>query len=310
MIKKIVLMISVVAIFFLQACESSEISMVKEATVNYDPSLTWGKAFDTYQYISDPIWDMHETDRGQKIVTFKAKYDCSSFFGKNYSPKFRDDLAEIMSDKPLYLTANFTISNDEKSFQVTYLGLEYDGVSSKRLQDGIEYDLKSIFINDAVFFNYPRNAHDAIYSSFLKTLLKSIADRPIFVDSVILSDGKAYYAIYSLEDVRIGDVTTTNVKFQLTNIPKKSKYHMPFTDFILQYPEYKILFEETSQYTLQDLTKEVNAPDLLLKDDANNKIVVFFGNKNMNEPYSVQGGIHKTFPLELKQKVENIINEL
>lgn len=30
------------SVFFLQACESSEISMIKEASVDYDPSLTWG----------------------------------------------------------------------------------------------------------------------------------------------------------------------------------------------------------------------------------------------------------------------------
>lgn len=230
--------------------------------------------------------------------------------GKNYPQKFKDDLAEIMSDKPLYLTADFTLSNDEKSFQVTYLGLEYDGVSSKRLQDGIEYDLKRIFMNDAVLFNYPRNAHDPIYSSFSKTLLKSIADRPIFVDSVILNEKKAYYAVYSFEDVKIGDVTTTNVKFQLTNIPQKSKYRMLFTDFIIQYPEYKILFEETLQYTLQDLTKEVNVPNLLLKNDTNNKIIVFFDKENFNEPYSVDGGIQRFLPSELEQKVKKIINEL
>lgn len=323
MFKKFMLTVCVLSVFFLQACESLEISMIKEASVDYDPSLTWGQAFDSYQYAIDPVWEVFETDRGQKFVRFTAKYDHKAMV-TSLSEQFKNTFVSVMEGEPFFLVADFSIAADEKSFRVEYLGLEFQGETKTRSESDIEKDLIAIFENKPVKEDVSETARYVILNGLSKSLLNFIPlDTPL--GASFAHCGKinreeypqkapSFNYIISLADnVDLGDTASVNLKFQVTDMTTKTRPPAPFEQLqkITDKP-YKVFLEKDSVYYLEPIKPSYDAflwwTVLKFKNSEGNRYIIRF------EFIDGEAAIKEAYPLddviENKELCDSLSNAL
>lgn len=141
---------------------ASEISLVKNEPFPLDKSITFGKLFDSYQYCKGGKWEVKKTDRGQKLVEFRAQYLPLAVVVSQMGVKFRNaetsfpKVAEYLDSAnfKIYLVAQFTVAADGKTFSPSFLGLEYNGES---YGPSIEVDYRRILKNETLN-SLPREA--------------------------------------------------------------------------------------------------------------------------------------------------------
>lgn len=141
---------------------ASEISLVKNEPFPLDKSITFEKLFYSYQYCKGGQWEVKKTERGQKIVEFRAQYLPLGVVAGQMATKFRNveayfpKIADylISSNFKVFLVAQFTIAADGKSFSPAFLGLEYNGES---YGPSIEVDYRRILKNETMN-SLPREA--------------------------------------------------------------------------------------------------------------------------------------------------------
>lgn len=101
-----------ISIFFLSLILTgcgSDISSVKDGTMDFDSSITVGDAFDNYSYFVSTDWKSFETSNGRKIVEVKG------FFSDKYPifQKLKRNGVEELS-----LTVQFKVNKDD-SFEIS-----------------------------------------------------------------------------------------------------------------------------------------------------------------------------------------------
>lgn len=220
----------VLCISLLSGCGNSEISLVKDAPVPMDQSITFGQLFDSYQYCKDGTWEVKESDRGQKFVEFRGQYDILAMIKEDIftSSKFKGLGAKEAADYcessglRLDIIAQFMINADGKGFYLGYLGYEFEGESLKATGDAMEKGLSNIINNKYFEGSIPSTARkDLIYfwHKFIITtnediLLDLVAYkyivRQMLADNTIADARHDIYFI-SIEDVRFDDADRSMV---------------------------------------------------------------------------------------------------
>jgi len=145
------MLLAIPVVIALSGC-GGDIDTIKNGTLNGYESTTIGKAFDNYSYKLTNKWDEFETNNGQKIVSVNMNLlfppfcddenNCNSVdglktflgygFGAYAYPEWRakvekDGKTEKCKTPDAYsgnIDFQFTINQDD-SFEVNYVGLEY-----------------------------------------------------------------------------------------------------------------------------------------------------------------------------------------
>jgi len=60
---------------FLTACGSDPVEEVKAARMNVAPDTTIGKAFGSYRYFKNVVWESYQSDTGEEMVRVSCEYD-------------------------------------------------------------------------------------------------------------------------------------------------------------------------------------------------------------------------------------------
>jgi len=103
---------------FMAGC--SEVSTVKDGTLNFDNSITVGEAFDKYSYFSDTDWTDFETSNGRKIVQVTGTFNDDYIKKMGWTKKFSE----------VSLIVQFKINKDD-TFEIAAIGLEFTNLKGK-----------------------------------------------------------------------------------------------------------------------------------------------------------------------------------
>lgn len=98
----------------------SDVSTVKDGTLNFDNSITVGEAFDKYSYFSDTDWKDFETSNGRKIVQVTGE------FNDNYIKK----MGWTKQFEKASLIVQFKINKDD-TFEIAAIALEATDLKGK-----------------------------------------------------------------------------------------------------------------------------------------------------------------------------------
>lgn len=60
---------------FLTACGGDPVGEVKAARMNVAPDTTIGKAFGSYRYFTNVVWEAYKSDAGEQMVQASCEYD-------------------------------------------------------------------------------------------------------------------------------------------------------------------------------------------------------------------------------------------
>ncbi len=107
-------------LFFSQGYENitekdqGQIDFVKNSTLRVDPSITLGKAFDSYDGFSKTMWFLLNDKKGRQIVQVAGVVDLKKFKKKcgKFWPPAKDRLDNLIC------RVDFVLSADMKSFDV------------------------------------------------------------------------------------------------------------------------------------------------------------------------------------------------
>ena len=260
MLKKISTVFILYCILFLQACEASEISLVKNAIMNLDNSLTWGKAFDTYQFFEEPTWEVLETDRGQQIVSFIAKYKAEGIIAaikkqrRLPSEVEKDMIAYLNESLPIYATAEFHISSDKKSFQMAYLGFYINGNSPTRRTEYIELDLVNVIKNEplvvpTIYDNF-EIFFEVVHDALARALLNNIPYNDyIFASSFKISKSNKNFQLYNNSSY-----LSNIVLFKISDIYTANSYEESYIDIDFIVTDKRTEYSQ-SHFTAEELNK-------------------------------------------------------
>ncbi len=175
--KKFFLMM-ILTVFLIAGCESSEVSLIKEATLGLDNTVTIGNALESYQNFKNGQWESFETERGAKVVSFTANYVNSALANDllelnnsqasdNLSPFISQALTHELDKRKFNVKfeVQFTISADGKNFEVTYTG--YD-INSKSIKLTTQWAIERIYRNDPAI-QFARDSEEFKELNYLKS---------------------------------------------------------------------------------------------------------------------------------------------
>ncbi|MGD9686837.1 MAG: hypothetical protein AB7U43_07695 [Desulfobacter sp.] len=92
-----------------------DVSLVKDGMLEFDKSLTVGKAIDNYKFFKKTDWKSITTDNGRKIVTVVAAIDTDKHPAINKEAGIKS--AEMKFE--------FTV-NQDKTFEIGWCGLGFE----------------------------------------------------------------------------------------------------------------------------------------------------------------------------------------
>jgi hypothetical protein len=98
----------------------SDVSTVKNGTLNFDNSITVGEAFDRYKYFSDTDWTDFKTSNGRKIVQVTGEFNDDYLKKMGWTKQF----------KKASLIVQFKINKDD-TFEISAIGLEATDLKGK-----------------------------------------------------------------------------------------------------------------------------------------------------------------------------------
>jgi len=136
------LVIGLIALFVFTGC--SDISTVKNATLEFDKSISVGDAFDKYKYFKSTKWSDLETDNGKKVV----QVDCEIDFDKHPS-----GTAWKVNLNSMSAVVQFTINKDD-TFEVTYVGTEATAKDGEKKTNDSNQQQINMFLED-LYANRP-----------------------------------------------------------------------------------------------------------------------------------------------------------
>jgi hypothetical protein len=141
--KILTLLITLFALISFSGC--GNVSTVKDGTLEFDKSLTVGKAFDNYKYFKSVKWSEITTENGKKVVQIDGIVDFDKHpKGADYTKIFKE--AKV--------TFQFTV-NEDSTFQITYCGFDMvkiDGEKTEYKANKFEmgFNLKQIYNNEPI----------------------------------------------------------------------------------------------------------------------------------------------------------------
>jgi hypothetical protein len=118
--RKIILVIGLAFGIALLGCDkakdlvSSDVSLVKNGTMEFDKSLSVGQAIDKYRYFKSTKWEAVKTDNGRRIVNVIGDLDISRY------PYLNSDNTPTI--KSAFIKFQFVI-NQDKTFEMKWCGL-------------------------------------------------------------------------------------------------------------------------------------------------------------------------------------------
>jgi hypothetical protein len=139
--KILTLLVTLFALISFSGC--GNVSTVKDGTLEFDKSLTVGKAFDNYKYFKSVKWSEITTENGKKVV----QVDCMIDFDKH-----PNGAALKNALKEMKMTFQFTV-NEDNTFHITYCGMEGIKTNGEKMeQKANQYEmgvnLKQIYNNE------------------------------------------------------------------------------------------------------------------------------------------------------------------
>lgn len=98
----------------------SDVSTVKDGTLNFDNSITVGEAFDKYSYFLDTDWTDFKTSNGRKIVQVTGEFNDDYIKKMGWTKQF----------EKASLIVQFKINKDE-TFEIAAIDLEATSLKGK-----------------------------------------------------------------------------------------------------------------------------------------------------------------------------------
>ena len=138
-------LIMFVAILGCDKFSRSDVSTVKDGLLDFDKSLTVGKAFENYKYFKEVKWEAIKTDNGKRLVNTYAKLDLAKH------PRFNEDLSKFK-----YFDLHFQfLVNQDNTFQLAWCGAAAEKHNGEKFEPQKEAnlqqcmnELKNIYNND------------------------------------------------------------------------------------------------------------------------------------------------------------------
>lgn len=228
------------------ACESAEISMVKNAALEYDKSKKWGEVFDNYRYASEGEWLTLTAENGQELVRFQATYNVQGFFDEINAKKqvlpaaVAEKAKQILdSQTSVKLLADFAFTADKKYFSLSYLGFEINGSSPQRYEKQIENDFISLINNKPLnYLTLTEEGQHLVTYALIKAMFESASlntlqfaaafDVSMLNNAEVLledpnTDPRSPMIIYSVKDVEYYDQKQDiylKLDYETTNMPE------------------------------------------------------------------------------------------
>lgn len=114
-IKKFIQKLMAVSFFaiLLAGC-GSDVSTIKNGTLEFDKSITVGQAFDKYKYFSSTKWKSFSTDNGKKIVEVEGTFKNEYLQHKEWEDRFAS----------ASLIVQFKINKDD-TFEISALAFDF-----------------------------------------------------------------------------------------------------------------------------------------------------------------------------------------
>ena len=166
--KKVLLVVPV--ILALAGC-GSDVDLVKSGVMEFNQTITLGKALDNWKSCEKREWEEFETDNGIKVVQFTCQHKVAQYMIKVKSLLSKEDTAktdhfDFASD---IQTFQFTINQDD-TFQIDNVKVKMtweDGTFIENTQEPIE-QLETAYANNLKFD--PSELNEMLANEFAYTL--------------------------------------------------------------------------------------------------------------------------------------------
>ena len=116
----------------LVSCGDSNVSLIKDGTMNFNETVTIGDVLSTNACFSEVEWESKTNDRGQDVVIFTALVDNDALFESN--PELKKEFTQQIEDTQLeiYCKIGFLLSKQDDSFSfgqsvVQYIYIDKNG---------------------------------------------------------------------------------------------------------------------------------------------------------------------------------------
>ncbi len=86
--KKLFASVCIGSALFFSGCSDKKVTEVKNGVLDFNKTLTIGKAFDNYKYCKDVKWKSSKTDNGKAFVQVTCNYD---LYNKDIPKDERED---------------------------------------------------------------------------------------------------------------------------------------------------------------------------------------------------------------------------
>ncbi len=135
----------VCAILCVGGCSQNPVDTVKNGVLEMDSSVTVGDAFGGYHYFDATQWETFQDPQNRQIVEFNATFEYDQFAdtkleGMTLTADMLKKGRRKMGDLEITYTAQFAISKDKKSFNLSYSGFHMSGINSDT-KERVEWDL-------------------------------------------------------------------------------------------------------------------------------------------------------------------------
>lgn len=152
MTKNLITILLVLLAVSLSACDkiSSDVSIVKNGTLEFDKGLTVGQAIDKYKYFKHTTWEAVKTENGKRVVNVTGELDVSRY------PHLNTD--EIPHLKSAYIKFQFVI-NQDKTFEMKWCGLGAERNDGDKIEPDERINLvKCMNTLKEIYNNEPKEA--------------------------------------------------------------------------------------------------------------------------------------------------------
>ncbi len=101
--KHVNLLCALVLMLVMVGCGNKEVSIVKEGTLDFDKTLTVGKAIDNYKYFKKVDWKLEQSENGKRVVVVSGDLEVEKIlnefraFGKDKNISLIDVLSTVQS---------------------------------------------------------------------------------------------------------------------------------------------------------------------------------------------------------------------
>ncbi len=155
-------LIAVVLIMNICGCSAGPVDAVRNGTLNIDPSVTVGDAFNGYKYFGKKEWKAFKDTQNRQIVEFRGKIDIDKFAGITFMETLLTremiERAKKKLGNPVFTYfVQFAVSKNGKTFQLIYNGVHVtgkDAKTGKKIDENISLEGLGLLIPSGIRFIY------------------------------------------------------------------------------------------------------------------------------------------------------------